>query len=1006
MKKLIYACFLVISPSAILAQYWQQQVDYRIEATLDDQLHRIYANIAFDYLNHSPHTLDSLYLHVWPNAYKNGKTALAQQLEAEGTKLRLMDSSELGSINSLDFKVNGRSVAWSFDPKYTDLVRIKLNEPLAPGNSLTVTTPFTVKIPSGEISRLGHIGQSYQITQWYPKPAVFDHKGWHAMPYLNQGEFYSEYGSFDVSITLPANYVVGATGERQSPEDVIFMDSLAEVTQANLASIIALPKGALRDSFPASSKEWKTIRFTQNNVHDFAWFADKRYKVLKGSVKLPTSGNSVTTWALFTPANAMLWKNAIEYINDGTFYYSKWNGDYPYSSVTAVDGTISAGGGMEYPMITVIGNARTARELEVVIVHEVGHNWFYGILGSNEREHGWMDEGMNTSNEMRYVTTKYPENKDFSDMIAGGRLHFNNLNHHDLGDIMYRFLAILGADQPIQTHSAAFSSANYGAIMYQKTGLVFHYLRSYLGDALYDQCMHRYFDLYQFKHPYPEDMQAVLESVSGRKLDWLFRDLIQTTHVIDYRLKRAKHLSAMNTYSVKVKNSGAIRGPIQVVSLDKSGKVMESQWTDPKQKRSALVFQGGNSLEAFVIDPNKQIPEINRSNNRINPNKFLFKKCEPLSFEFMIGDHEPNKTNIFWTPMMAFNHADRVMIGAAFHNFGVPFKPFQFLVLPMYSVGRNTVGGVAELSTTFFPYKGPRSIKAGLSLKSFGIQDDPKGQTQSFFVAITPYITLNLVPNRTPKGFSNDLTFKWLWRRDVLPTASNSSFENGLKVNHTLHWSKKRFSYESQLQFEAVLGYSDVFFDIASFARVSTTQSLTVNYLNRKLTRKMNFRLYGGYNLAYNPGTTFYQAMGRYSISMFGAAGYQDLFAENYYFNRAAITGAQYANDMGGFRTASDNLRMSNYWATSLNATVQLPIKPNIFVAFADFGIYDNGIKPSTLYNAGLGINLADVVGIYFPLVQSANMGNLYTQYLNSVRVSLTFNPFHLPFKITNLINR
>ena len=116
--------------------------------------------------------------------------------------------------------------------------------------------------------------------------------------------------------------------------------------------------------------------------------------------------------------------------------------------------------------------------------------------------------------------------------------------------------------------------------------------------------------------------------------------------------------------------------------------------------------------------------------------------------------------------------------------------------------------------------------------------------------------------------------------------------------------------------------------------------------------------------------------------------------------------GAQYANDMGGFRTASNALKMSNYWAASMNATIQLPVKPNIFVAFADFGIYDDGIKAATLYNAGLGINLADVVGIYFPLVQSANLGNLYSQYMNSVRVSLTFNPFHLPFKITNLINR
>ena len=131
------------------------------------------------------------------------------------------------------------------------------------------------------------------------------------------------------------------------------------------------------NEFPESSEKMKTIRYTQSRVHDFAWFADKRYKVLKGEVELPNSNRNVTTWAMFTPRNSNLWKDAIEYINDGTYYYSKWNGDYPYNQVTAVDGTISAGGGMEYPNVTVIGNTGNAMALEVVIVHEVGHNWFY-----------------------------------------------------------------------------------------------------------------------------------------------------------------------------------------------------------------------------------------------------------------------------------------------------------------------------------------------------------------------------------------------------------------------------------------------------------------------------------------------------------------------------------------------------------------------------------------------------------------------------------------------------
>ncbi len=154
---------------------------------------------------------------------------------------------------------------------------------------------------------------------------------------------------------------------------------------------------------------------------------------------------------------------AIEYLNDFSSD-DKWNGNYPYSHVSAVDGTISAGGGMEYPNVTVIGNASSKEELEIVIVHEVGHNWFYGILGSNERVHGWMDEGINTLNEVRYIQTKYPANTRLSDMVLNGRFHLNDLDYHDMGDLTYRFTHTVGADQPIETHSKEFSSANYGTI--------------------------------------------------------------------------------------------------------------------------------------------------------------------------------------------------------------------------------------------------------------------------------------------------------------------------------------------------------------------------------------------------------------------------------------------------------------------------------------------------------------------------------------------------------------
>lgn len=991
--------FLIVN-----AQSWQQRVDYRIQAELDDIKHTITAEISFDYFNNSPNALELMYVHVWPNAYNGGSSALAKQLSSTGKNLSQMNPNDLGNISGLDFKINGKKVEWSFDPKNPDIVIIKFNETLPAGQKLTVTTPFVVKIPSGEISRMGHIGQSYQITQWYPKPAVYDHKGWHPIPYLNQGEFYSEFGSFDVSIKLPKNYIIGATGELRTKSEAVFMDEMAQNTKSNMESILALPPGNLRDSFPPSSNEFKIVRFTQDNVHDFAWFADKRFHVLKGSVTLPHSGRSVTSWALFTPANAKFWKDAIEYINDGTFYYSQWNGDYPYSAVTAIDGTISAGGGMEYPMITVIGNASSPLELEIVIVHEVGHNWFYGILGSNEREHGWMDEGMNTANEMRYVATKYPNNQQMSDMVMGGRLHLNNLDHHDMGDISYRAIAMLGADQPIETHSADFSSTNYGMIMYQKTGLVFQYLRSYLGDNLYDQCMQRYYDLFQFKHPYPEDMKRVFEGVSARNLDWLFEDLIKTTRTMDYKISKVRWIKPVNVYNVKVKNRSSIQGPIGVSAVNSVGEILETQWTKPSDKKSLLFFNGNKDISRFVIDPDRNIPEINRTNNFYRVDRWCGKKLEPLSFEFGFGDNEHGVRNVFWLPMMAFNHSDKAMLGVAFHNYGIPFNPFQYFFAPMYSFGRNRPGGILELGRTCFPGRLTGPLKLGLSVKSFGIDDDPKSEKQSYYLVATPYLKLNLQSSARKKGILHELNLKGLLRQDEI--LNEKTQEVGGKLTYTFGKSTRKFDHQSNLQYEAVWGHSNMVSDVFDFSRISATQEFRLQYLDNKKTRSLQLRLYGGINLRYNAGSTYFNSLGRYSISMFGAAGYQDLFAEHYFFNRAIYNGSQYANNMGGFRLASELPRMSNYWLTSANATIQLPINPNIFVAYGDVGLFDDGIRTSMLYTAGLGVNLGGIFGVYFPLVQSINLGDLYANYKSSVRLTLNFNPFQLPVNIKQLLNK
>lgn len=262
---LIVAAFFQLNAQS---PYWQQSVDYIIDVQLDDQRHMLLGQEQFIYHNKSPHSLDRLYIHLWPNAYRDRQTAFArQQLNNNSWRFYNAPDSLRGFIDSLDFQVNKQAVKWSLLSADTpDVAVIWLNKPLAPGQRITVSTPFRVKIP-GDFSRMGRRGQQYQLTQWYPKPAVYDAQGWHYMPYLDLGEFYSDFGSFEVNIRVPENYRVAASGDLQTASERNWLDSLAEVAAA-------------MDSFPRLEREksairYKSLRYTLDQVHDFAWFAGK-----------------------------------------------------------------------------------------------------------------------------------------------------------------------------------------------------------------------------------------------------------------------------------------------------------------------------------------------------------------------------------------------------------------------------------------------------------------------------------------------------------------------------------------------------------------------------------------------------------------------------------------------------------------------------------------------------------------------------------------------------------
>ena len=517
MKKilLLSVTFCLLSVVNGQLQYWQQNVNYKIQVALNDKDHSLKGNVSIEYTNNSPDKLDFIWFHLWPNAYKNENTAYARQIfrDADGKK-RWKAMKDNGYIDSLDFIVNGKNAATEKNEKDIDIIKILLPETLQPGGKITITTPFFVKIPTYS-SRSGHLDQSYIICQWYPKPAVYDSKGWHPIPYLDQGEFYSEFGSFDVSITVPSAYVIGATGVLQNENE---LNKYKELGKKNNYADHDLAK------YSPVAGTVKTLQYKCDNIHDFAWFADKEFIVRYDTAQL-TSGKIIDVFTYSYEKGNKNWIKSVSYVEDAIRHYSNWIGEYPYSIAQAVEGPKNVmSGGMEYPTITLITSPDADEpKLDGVIAHEVGHNWFYGILGSNERDHAWMDEGINTYFQFRYEAEKYKANSIFGDAIPQ---EIKNKSLPEFLNAIYNTMSQIPMDEPIETPSADFPDKDsYAMVEYLKTAIWMYIVELTVGTQNLDKVMQAYFNDWKFKHPYPENLKAEFEKELNLKFDDIFNML-------------------------------------------------------------------------------------------------------------------------------------------------------------------------------------------------------------------------------------------------------------------------------------------------------------------------------------------------------------------------------------------------------------------------------------------------------------------------------------------------
>lgn len=996
MKTLYYFTLFLATCNTIVAQNisrknsqtnWQQHVSYKIDGSLNDMQNSISAFESIIYTNNSPNQLNEIYFHLWPNAYRNTQTAFAkQQLENNTIDFYFSKPESRGFIDSLDFKVNGKSVKWAFQNDI-DICKIELNEPLLPGNSIEITTPFFVKIPS-VFSRMGVENGTYCITQWYPKPAVYDVNGWNPIPYLDQGEFYSEFGSFDVSISVPKNYVVAATGNLQNEEEKLFLNTLATKPAAEYE----VP--------PISSNEFKTLRYIQDSVHDFAWFASKEFNVKKGEIALQ-NGKTIETWLFAKNINAF----GVDYINEGVKYYSDHIGNYPYNLAQVVITPLEAGGGMEYPTIT-----NCASIDRTTIIHEVGHNWFYGILGSNEREHPWMDESLNT-----YYESRCSQEKKDAEIAKNGKKKdlmkdVFNLDIEAFGQsrFLYSISARKNEDQAGNLPATAYTDFNYGAIIYAKNPLSFYMLQNYLGNEIFDAMMHAYYEKWKFKHPLPNDFRNHAEEFTGKNLTWFFDELLSTNKKVDYKL------SAYKNGNLQIKNITGTSVPFSI--SDTSGK---TKWFDGVKKDTVIYFQSNNKI---ILDEAEKTLELYRQNNQIKT-KGIFKTCSPTSISFFPKLESSTKKQVFIMPAYGWNFYNGNMYGAIISNNIFPAQKTDFTFVPLYSSVTNNWNGYASFAKNIYPKTTYRRVQIGINIARFASQGIYQREFLDInklpytiewngnisYEKIDPFIELDFAPKSAKSFFSNTLKLRYVMINET--ELGKNYFDNFDENNFSFVDITHLFSYKNVLYPSSVKLNTQ----ICNINKTSGRVGLEANqsFMLDANKETLDIRFFAGMFLSDPGNSTNEQRIYFQAGAVSGTYDYmydQAMFGRVENNQRETFFARQIINRDAGFRNFVP-IGQSKSWLTALNFTVPFP-KKMPFGFYADFVFWEspegytrtvqNGITTNVRYSAENKFSYAG--GIYFRV--SKNVCEFYFPLFASSDINTYWssNGFEHPFERVSFI--
>lgn len=626
MKILAVIFIAFIIANSTYAQYWQQKVKYTMDINMDVVTNTFTGKQQLEYTNNSPDTLKKVFYHLYWNAFQPnsmmdmrsrhmGKIRTGRRPEWDNRvkdRIANLKEDEIGYQKISSLTIDG--VEHEFTVHET-ILELNLHRPIPPKGKAQLNMNFTAQVPV-QIRRAGRDaanGVKYSMSQWYPKICEYDEDGWHPNPYIAR-EFYGVWGDFDVKIHIDRKYIIAGSGYLQNAQQVGYGYERA-------GSKVTRPPGKL------------TWHFVAPNVHDFVWAADPDFKHHTKKID-----NGPLIHVFYKTGDEAQWKDIADAAAAVYPFISKNFGPYPYQQYSFIQG---GDGGMEYPMATLLNGPSLGTAF-----HEWMHSWYQMILGTDESQYAWMDEGFTewaTDRVQAFYNETVVKKRMTGNAAAIATIDsVANLlpKYHSENYEGYFYLAKSGIEEPLTTHADHFeTNTAYSLAAYTK-GCVFLSQLGYIaGDDQLKTIMLEYYDKWKFKHPNVDDFFRVAEKVSGLQLDWYKDYWVNSTKTIDYSIDSLWEEGGKT--KVRIKRIGQIPMPIDVLITNKDGskqmanipmylmfgnKPQEDKdiprttfeaWKWTHDTYTFEINQRISAIKVIEIDASQRMADVERRNNRL-----------------------------------------------------------------------------------------------------------------------------------------------------------------------------------------------------------------------------------------------------------------------------------------------------------------------------------------------------------------------------------------------------